>query len=62
MFGYVEGTRLYDLNGNQTGVVHGRTVYDLLGNRHWIINRDALLDVSGRVIGYLGESVSQAHR
>jgi hypothetical protein len=58
----MDGSRLYDLNGNQTGVLRGRTVYDLHGNRHWIIDRDALLDVRGRVIGYLGESVSPAHR
>lgn len=55
----MEGTRTYDLQGNQTGVVEGRIIYDLQGKQQWRIDGDALLDVHGQVIGYLGESVSR---
>ncbi len=58
VFGYLQGSRTYDLEGNQTGTVHGQIVYDLDGKRRWLIHRDALLDWRGNVIGYLGEAIS----
>jgi len=57
LFGYLEGTRTYDLDGNLTGEVRGHTVYDLNDERHWVIDGDALLDPHGNVLGYLGERV-----
>ncbi|MBN1201907.1 MAG: hypothetical protein JXJ20_08645 [Anaerolineae bacterium] len=57
-FGYLEGSRTYDLNGNQTGVVREQVIYDMDGNRRWQLDGDAVLDPRGNVIGYLGERVS----
>ncbi|GEM_PF-5661559 len=55
MLGYLRGARVYDLEGNHTGELRGQTIYDLGGERRWLVDRDALLDLSGNVIGYLGE-------
>ena len=59
VFGYLQGSRVYDLQGNQTGEMRDRTIYDLDGTRRWLIDGDALLDLRGNVIGYLGENVSR---
>ncbi len=58
VFGYLQGNRIYDLQGQQTGVVQGQVVYDLEGARQWLLDGDALLDLKGNVIGYLGAPVS----
>jgi hypothetical protein len=55
--GYLKHERTYDPDGNQTGWVRGRTVYDLDDERHWLLEADAVLDLHGNVIGYLGEPV-----
>lgn len=55
--GYLQGTRLYDLNGTLIGELRGAVIYDQHGERHWLIDRDAVLDLRGNVIGYLGERV-----
>ncbi len=58
LFGYTDGNRIFDLNGTLTGIIQGQTVYDLDNERRWLLNRDALLDLRGNVIGYLGEAAS----
>ncbi len=58
VFGYLEGNRIYDLQGQQTGVVQGQVVYDLDGGRQWLLDGDALLDLKGNVVGYIGAPVS----
>ena len=55
MLGYLMGARVYDVEGNHTGELRDRTIYDLGGERRWLVDRDALLDLRGNVIGYLGE-------
>jgi hypothetical protein len=54
--GYLEGSRVYDLQDIWIGELRGNTIYDRDGDRHWLVDRDALLDLRGNVIGYLGES------
>lgn len=57
LIGYVEGARLFDRDGALTGAIRGRTVYDLADRRQWLLDGDAVLDLRGNVIGYLGEPV-----
>jgi len=47
-----EGIVIRDMH---TGELRDRTIYDLAGERRWLVDRDALLDLRGNVIGYLGE-------
>ncbi len=54
--GYLDGTRVYDLVGEWIGEWRGNTIYDRDGERRWWVDRDALLDLHGSVIGYLGET------
>lgn len=56
--GYLTGTRLYDLEGIFSGELRGRTIVDTNGERRWQVDRDALLDLRGNVIGYLGQPPS----
>lgn len=58
LFGYLEGTRTYDLEGNQTGVIRGQSIFDMDGNRRWDLHGDAIMDVRGNVIGFLGDPVT----
>lgn len=60
VFGYLEGNRTYDLNGNQTGVVRENTIFDLEGNRRWVLDGHALMDLEGQVIGYLSDPAPDA--
>jgi hypothetical protein len=53
--GYLAGSRVYDLADELIGERRGNTIYDRVGDRHWLVDRDALLDLRGNVIGYLGE-------
>jgi hypothetical protein len=55
IIGYLEGTRVFDVNQIEIGVIQGRTVYDRVGDRHWLLDGDAVLDLRGNVIGYLGQ-------
>ena len=55
VFGYLDGTRVYDLDSRQIGELRGRAIYDLNDERRWLVESDALLDLRGHVIGYLGE-------
>jgi hypothetical protein len=55
LFGYLEVTRVYDLDGQQIGELRGRVIYDQEDERRWLVDGDALLDLRGNVIGYLGE-------
>ena len=59
LFCFVEGTRLYNLDGERIGELVGRTVMDTDGKRRWVIDGDALLDLRGNVIGYLGQPVRE---
>jgi hypothetical protein len=56
VFAYLDGTRVYDLDSRQIGELRGQVIYDLDDERHWLVDGDALLDLRGNVIGYLGES------
>ena len=38
--------------------VEGQVVYDLDGGRQWLLDGDALLDLKGNVVGYLGAPLS----
>jgi len=55
--GYLEGDRVYDLEGNLTGSVRESVVYDLHDTRRWLLDGHAVIDLQGNVIGYLGEGV-----
>ena len=55
VFGYLDGTRVFDLDSRQIGELRGRVIYDLEDERRWLVDGDALLDLRGNVIGYLGE-------
>ncbi len=56
--GYLAGTRLYDIEGVFSGELRGQTIVDTNGERRWMIDGDALLDLRGNVIGYLGQPLS----
>ena len=56
VFGYLDGTRVFDLDSRQIGELRGRVIYDLDDERRWLVDGDALLDLRGNVIGYLGEA------
>ncbi|HMM29216.1 MAG: 4-fold beta flower protein [Chloroflexota bacterium] len=55
--GYVEGDRLYDVEGIQTGLLRDGVIYDLQETRRWLLDGHALTDLDGTVIGYLGDGV-----
>ena len=59
LFGYVDGNRTFNLNGQLTGIIRGRTVYDMDDERRWLLDRDAVLDLRGNIVGYLGEAASR---
>lgn len=46
---------MYDLDGNLSGELRDNVIYDTNGERRWIVDHDALLDLRGNIIGYLGE-------
>jgi hypothetical protein len=56
--GYLVGDQMYDPDGDLVGTRRGNTVYDLDGERRWLVDHDALLDLRGNVIGYLGTTVA----
>jgi hypothetical protein len=57
LFGYIDGQHIYNLSGQRTGTLRGQVIYDLDDDRRWLLDRDALLDLRGHVIGYLGQPV-----
>jgi hypothetical protein len=50
---------VYNREGELIGEVRGSAIYDTQGERRWLVDRDALLDLRGNVIGYLGARVPQ---
>ncbi|MBI5957608.1 MAG: hypothetical protein HY866_02665 [Chloroflexi bacterium] len=59
LFGYIDGVRVYNRQGDLIGEMRGQAIYDLQEERRWLLDRDALLDLRGNVIGYLGARVPQ---
>lgn len=59
VLGYLSGNRLYDTESNLAGERRGNVIVDRAGERRWLVDRDALLDLRGNVIGYLGQSVPE---
>lgn len=57
LLGYLEGTRVYNAQGDRIGDRVGQVIVDQDGERRWLIDRDALLNLHRQVIGYLGEQV-----
>jgi hypothetical protein len=55
LLAYLEVTRVSDPDGRPVGELRGRVIVDLDGERRWLVEGDALLDLRGNVIGYLGE-------
>lgn len=62
VLGYLAGNRLYDNQDNESGELRGSVILDLNGERRWLVDRDALLDLRGNVIGYLGQQVPDDSR
>lgn len=53
---YLAGSRVYNPNDEWIGDLRGRTVVDRSGERRWLIDGDAVLDLRGNVLGYMGEA------
>ncbi|MBN1565379.1 MAG: hypothetical protein JXA10_16150 [Anaerolineae bacterium] len=56
LLGYLADSRVYDHQDQWIGELRGTTIYDRDGDRRWLVDHDALLDLRGNVIGYLGEA------
>ncbi|MGD8586242.1 MAG: hypothetical protein PVH65_14435 [Chloroflexota bacterium] len=53
LFAYLEGDRLYSLDGELTGYLKGGFIVDTVGNRVWLVQQDGVYTLSGgRAIGY----------
>lgn len=55
LLAYLEISRVSDPEGRPIGELRGRVIVDLDGERRWLVEGDALLDLRGNVVGYLGE-------
>jgi hypothetical protein len=55
LLAYLEISRVSDPEGRPIGELRGHVIVDLDGERRWLVEGDALLDLRGNVIGYLGE-------
>lgn len=56
LIAYLDGTRVYNLNDEWIGEQRGRSVIDRAGERRWLMDGDAVLDLRGNVLGYVGAS------
>ncbi|NJL95047.1 MAG: hypothetical protein HC915_15680 [Anaerolineae bacterium] len=54
VFGYLQGGKLYDLEGQLAGTVTERGVFALDGTLIWHRDRDGLYDQHWVSIGYIG--------
>lgn len=54
-FGYLDGLRLFDLDGNLFGEMRISAIYGINGDKLWNVDRDGLYDMHWVHIGYLGE-------
>ena len=58
LFGYVDGDRVYDLNGDLLGEIRRagkrRAVYALGGEKVWNLSGDGLFSLKWEEVGYLG--------
>jgi hypothetical protein len=53
LFAYLEGDRLYSLDGELTGYLDGSYIVDTAGNRVWLVQQDGVYTLGGgRAIGY----------
>jgi hypothetical protein len=53
LFAYLEGNRLYSLDGELTGYLKGGYIVDTAGNRVWLVQQDGVYTLGGgRAIGY----------
>ena len=55
LFGYLEGTTIFDLDDNQVGTIRDGVAYAQGGRAQWIIQDDGIFTLKGESIGYLGE-------
>jgi hypothetical protein len=54
LFAYLEGDRLFSLDGEWTGRLAGNYIVDTEGNRVWLVQKDGVYTLNGdRAIGYL---------
>jgi hypothetical protein len=53
LFAYLEGNRLYSLEGELTGSLEGGYIVDTAGNRVWLVQKDGVYTLDGgRAIGF----------
>jgi hypothetical protein len=53
LFAYLDGDRLYSLDGELTGRLEGGYIVDTAGNQVWLVQRDGVYTLNGaRAIGY----------
>ncbi|KAB2903783.1 MAG: hypothetical protein KJ064_10405 [Anaerolineae bacterium] len=60
-FGYVVGSKVYDLEHRQSGTRTPKEILDLTGQRVWHIDRDGLYDEHWQCIGFIGSPVEDNH-
>ena len=56
LFGYLDGSEVYDLNDTRTGFFRDGAIYAENGEIQWIVRGDGLYDLKGESVGYLGEN------
>lgn len=57
LFGFLEGSILYTLEGEATGRLENEYIVDMAGNRIWRVSGDGLYSLdTGETIGYLSTS------
>lgn len=59
LFGYIEGSLVYTLDGEQVGRVRQSEIVNLENERMWLIRGDGLYTESGEPVGYLGSERSE---
>ena len=61
LFAYLEGDRLYTMDGEITGRLEGGYIVDTAGNRVWLVQQDGVYSLDGgRVIGYFSSHTPEA--
>ncbi|MBZ0304931.1 MAG: hypothetical protein K8I82_02570 [Anaerolineae bacterium] len=58
-FGYIAGSKVYDLEHQVSGSVIQDKILDLSGELVWHIDRDGLYDKHWQCIGYIGSPVEE---
>ena len=59
LFGYIEGSLVYTLDGEQMGQVKQAEIVNLEDEPMWLIRGDGLYTPAGETVGYLGSERSE---